>query len=265
MNKLLVYIVSYERKSYTQGTIELISQSLPPNSQIIVCDNGSTDGTREWLKENQEKYNLGLIFPDKNLRVGGAWTLLTSYFEEDEFDYVLLLDNDGWVLPSEKDWFEVCMKLFDSDPTIGSLGLQKEREQGYFSMGKNADPNFQNKKSFENQEYYDTVFYAAFRLDKFKLWHQTMKDWPHLFIGDKLGRHYNSLGFRTIKITPGYIVDVSEYNFNNKSHEEYNVNFYKRERDTVEFERRLNLHSTQEKDKEFIINNFGEKYLKYLD
>jgi glycosyltransferase involved in cell wall biosynthesis len=54
MDKLLIYIVSYQRKSYTQGTIKLLQNNIPKNSQIIVCDNGSTDGTREWLEENQE-------------------------------------------------------------------------------------------------------------------------------------------------------------------------------------------------------------------
>ena len=62
-DKLLVCIVSYQRKSFTQGTIESIYKLKPKNTQIIVCDNGSTDGTREWLQENQEKYELGLLFP----------------------------------------------------------------------------------------------------------------------------------------------------------------------------------------------------------
>ena len=51
MNKLLIYIVSYQRKEYTQGTIEAAHKQKPNNSQIIVCDNGSTDGTREWYKK----------------------------------------------------------------------------------------------------------------------------------------------------------------------------------------------------------------------
>jgi len=72
MDKLLIYIVSYQRKSYTIGTIKLLNQVKPENSQIIVCDNGSTDGTREWLTENQDKYDLGLLFPEQNLRVGGS-------------------------------------------------------------------------------------------------------------------------------------------------------------------------------------------------
>ncbi len=264
MNKLLIYIVSYERKSYTQGTIELIHKLKPENSQIIVCDNGSTDGTREWLEENQDKYELGLIFPDKNLRVGGAWTLLTNYFKEDAFDYILLLDNDGWVLPKEKNWYEQCLELFNSDSKIGSLGLQQERNPGYFSMGKTFDPNFNNKLSFNNFEVYDTIFYAAFRLDKFSLWHNTMKNWPHQFIGDKIGRHYNSLGYRTLKITPGFIVDVSEYNFNNESHREYNVEFHKKERTTEEFNRRITTHSTSQDEKNFIESKFGKHFLKYF-
>ena len=90
MDKLLIYIVSYQRKSYTQGTIKLLQNNIPKNSQIIVCDNGSTDGTREWLEENQEKYDLGLIFPEENLRVGGAWMLLTNYYKPTDFDYIFL-------------------------------------------------------------------------------------------------------------------------------------------------------------------------------
>ena len=264
MDKLLIYIVSYQRKSYTQGTIEALSKVLPQNSEIIICDNGSTDGTREWLEENQEKYNLGLLFPDENLRVGGAWTLLTNYFDENEFDYVLLLDNDGWILPNQKNWFEQCLELFNSDPKIGSLGLQNERKPGYFSMEKTFDPNFNSKTPFNSFEIYDTVFYAAFRLDKFNLWYQTMRNWPHKFIGDKIGRHYNSLGYRTIKTTPGFIVDASEYNFDNEEHKEYNVDFYKKERDNIEYERRMKMHSSTDNNKKYITDNFGKEFLKYM-
>jgi glycosyltransferase involved in cell wall biosynthesis len=263
MEKLLIYIVSYQRKSYTVGTIQLLNEVKPENSQIVVCDNGSIDGTREWLEENQGKYDLGLLFSDDNLRVPGAWGLLTNYFDPQDFDYVLLLDNDNWLAP-DKTWFNQCMELFDSNPQIGSLGLQHEKNPGYFSMEKTFDPNFNNKVKFNNVEVYDTVFYAGARLDRFDLWHQTMSNWPHKFIGDKLGRHYNSLGYRTIKITPGFIVDISEYNFDNKEHREYNIDFYKKERDDVEFQRRMEMHSTNENMKTYIINTFGEEYLKFL-
>lgn len=263
MEKLLIYIVSYQRKSYTQGTIECIHKVKPKNSQIIVCDNGSTDGTREWLQKNQEKYELGLLFPEKNLRVPGAWELITKYFSENDFDYVLPLDNDNWFLP-DMTWFKQCLELFQSDPKIGSLGLQRERKLGYFSMGKTFDSNFNNKTTFNGLEIYDTVFYAGARLDRFSLWYKTMNNWPHKFIGDKIGRHYNSLGYRTIKLTPGFIVDISEYNFDNEEHKEYNIDFYKRERTEEGFKRRITSHSTSEKEKNYISSNFGKEFLKYL-
>lgn len=263
MDKLLIYIVSYQRKSYTQGTIEALNKVRPSNSEVIICDNGSTDGTRKWLEDNQEKYNLTLLFPDSNLRVGGAWTLLTNYFTPNDFDYILLLDNDGWFLP-KSNWYKDCLDIFESHINIGSLGLQQERKPGYFSMEKTFDPNYNNKKKFKDLGFYDTVYYAAFRLDKFDLWYKAMSNWPHKFIGDKLGVYYNSLGYRTLKLTPGYIIDVSEYNFDNKEHLEYNIDFYNKERDQEEYHRRIKMHSTQEQDKHFIINMFGSEYLKYI-
>ena len=113
MNRLLIHINCYNRKSFTQGTIKLVHRVKPRGSQIVVCDNGSTDGTREWLEENQEKYELGLIFPNQNLRCPGSWKLLTKYFSPDDFDYVLPLDNDAWFLPQETDWYSQCLDLFN--------------------------------------------------------------------------------------------------------------------------------------------------------
>lgn len=267
--KLLIYIVSYQRKSFTQGTIECAFKSKPKNAQIIVCDNGSTDGTREWLEKNQDKYELGLIFPEENLRVGGAWTLLTRYYDENDFDYVLPLDNDCWLLP-DKEWFNQCLEIFNSDLSIGSLGLHLRPNPGHIETG--LDPNYHNKKSFNNLEYYDTVLYAHCRLDKFSLWHRTMSNWPHKFIGDKIGGHYNSLGYRTLKIVNGFIVDISQYGMNNKDHKEYYRWFFKRERNIETQDQfnevfdNFNKRSQEQEDPvTFTTRVFGKEFLKYLN
>ena len=267
MEKLLIYIVSYQRKSYTQGTIECISKVKPINSQIIVCDNGSTDGTREWLKDNQEKYGLGLIFPEENLRVPRAWNLLTNYYGENDFNYILPLDNDCWLLP-DKEWFNKCLEIFNSDSSIGSLGIHNERKPGTFVFEEQKDPNYDLRKPFNNKiKYYDTVLYAGARLDKFSLWHQTMSNWSHKFIGDKIGRSYNSQGYRTVKITPGFIVDISETNFNNENHQEYNQWFFERERDGKNgsaYNKKYSKSYGKTQTHDFVTENFGKEFIKFL-
>ena len=45
--RLLILIVSYQRKEYTMGNILSLSKIRPKNAEILVVDNGSTDGTRE--------------------------------------------------------------------------------------------------------------------------------------------------------------------------------------------------------------------------
>lgn len=263
MKELAVLIVSYQRKEYTIGTIKNAYRVLPSNSQIFVIDNGSNDGTRNWLQENQEKYNLGLIFPEENLRVGGAWTLFTNYYQPNDFNYILLLDNDLWMIPNQN-WFEYCMSVFNSDPKIGSLGLFNERNPGLYAKEQIKDHNYDRRVPFKDREIYNTIYYAGGRLDKFNLWHQTMNKWPHKYIGDKIGRNYNSKGFKTIKITPGFLTDISIYNFDNPKHEEYNRWFYSKERDPNEYKRVSSLVYDQENLKKFVIDTYGEEYLKYI-
>ena len=143
--------------------------------------------------------------------------------------------------------------------------LGPPRDTSVFDKVK--DENYDNRKTFKKLEYYDTVFFAAFRLDKFSLWHKAMSNWPHKFIGDKIGRHYNSLGYRTLKITPGFIVDISECNFNNESHQEYNQWFFEKERDGKNgsaYNYKISGSFEKNHTHDFVTENFGKEFIKFL-
>jgi hypothetical protein len=139
-------------------------------------------------------------------------------------------------------------------------------------MEKTFDLNFNNKTPFQHFETYDTVYYAGARLDKFELFHKTMNSWPHNFIGDKIGRSYNSQGYRTVKITPGFIIDISEYNMDNEEHRDYYKGFFKRERNIKnqdEFDTFFENYNKKieklESSEEFVTKIFGRGFIKYLN
>lgn len=93
--KLAVYTLTRDRLDYTKRMLEQLKNCGEEFDHFIV-DNGSTDGTQEWLKD--------AIKLPKNT---GLWTainillLYTNHFHD--YRYVLKLDNDlefpedGWL------------------------------------------------------------------------------------------------------------------------------------------------------------------------
>lgn len=64
-----------------------------PNFEVVVIDNGSTDGTKEWVGSNYP--NVTLLRTDRNLGYSGGLNFGMKYaFEHEEVDYVLLTNND---------------------------------------------------------------------------------------------------------------------------------------------------------------------------
>ncbi len=119
MAKTLIVIISYNARRYTQDCIQSIRAKLDPATyQIVVVDNASTDGIREWLEEQSD---ILLIKNSTNVGFGPACnqgvaaTAGTEFADSDVF----LLNSDtvmtGTALP------RMISALYSGDD-IGAVG-----------------------------------------------------------------------------------------------------------------------------------------------
>jgi GT2 family glycosyltransferase len=90
---LAALVVTYQRLGPLQRTVARLRAE--PVDRICIVDNGSTDGTREWLSSLDEP-RLRLIHAPRNLGgAGGFETGLRLLTEQDDPDWVLLMDDDA--------------------------------------------------------------------------------------------------------------------------------------------------------------------------
>jgi GT2 family glycosyltransferase len=83
--KVAAITITYNRLELTKQTIESFYSKTNVNAHLFI-DNGSTDGTQEWIKQFDH------IQLNKNY--GIAYALATAVKSLDDFDYILKLDND---------------------------------------------------------------------------------------------------------------------------------------------------------------------------
>lgn len=113
--KTSIIILTYNNLEYTKDCIEsIIKYTKKGTYEIIVVDNLSTDGTREWLKEQK---NLKVILNDENLGFpkGCNQGIKTANTNND----ILLLNNDTIVT---ENWLKNLQNCLHSDPIIGAVG-----------------------------------------------------------------------------------------------------------------------------------------------
>jgi GT2 family glycosyltransferase len=118
--KVLIIIVTYNRKDYVANLLASLKEIDFTNYHIVVIDNASTDGTVEHLKEHFP--HLTLLVNSVNTGGSGGFTRGLQYaFEQEGYDYYWLLDNDVVV---SKDSLKHLVSTLEKNRDIAVAGSQ---------------------------------------------------------------------------------------------------------------------------------------------
>ena len=125
MTKDLVSIIipCFNAIEYTKQCIESVLLQTDINYELILINNGSTDGTKKYFDKLQNKLKLNkclkkvtIIQSTKNLGVAKALNLGIS---KSIGKYICYINNDVIVT---KDWLRKIVKAANSDEKIGAVG-----------------------------------------------------------------------------------------------------------------------------------------------
>jgi GT2 family glycosyltransferase len=123
--KLLTCVVTYNRLAYTQRCIGSYLDTVGSDAHLVIVDNGSTDGTREWLGQ----FGDHVIYSDTNLYPGAACNRGWDAGLE-RFDAKLLhrSDNDIEYLPGWRREVESVLADWPEVSLLGLLNLHEDRQ-----------------------------------------------------------------------------------------------------------------------------------------
>ncbi len=99
-------VLTYNQLKYTQKCIASIYKNTKLKFELIIIDNGSTDGTINYLKTIKKKHNnIKLILNHKNIGVAASWN---QGIKHSQADYIAILNNDIIVTPN---WLRNCIQF----------------------------------------------------------------------------------------------------------------------------------------------------------
>ncbi len=114
MNKLVsIIIINWNGKEHLQICLPSLSRQTYKNIEIIVVDNGSSDGSVEYIKKNFP--HIILVLNKKNLGFAEANNI--GYLQT-KGDFVLFLNNDTKVT---ENFLTPLVNIFKNDQTIGGV------------------------------------------------------------------------------------------------------------------------------------------------
>lgn len=89
--KILAAVVTYNRKTLLERCFLALKEQTYKTFEILVIDNGSTDGTSEWLHSNGISY----ITQENSGGAGGFYRAVDEALHRN-FDWIWCMDDDGF-------------------------------------------------------------------------------------------------------------------------------------------------------------------------
>lgn len=149
MNDLTgIMLVTFNRLNLTKQTLESLLKTTHSPFCLIVIDNGSTDGTSEYItnfcqensgKDNFISHSIKINKDNKGIAIGRNQALKLAS-ETSTINWLCTLDNDV-ILPDN--WLGQAQTIIKENPGMGAVGVNFEKES--FPLVKSGQMEFQLK------------------------------------------------------------------------------------------------------------------------
>jgi GT2 family glycosyltransferase len=181
--------ITYNRLELTKSTLESFYAKTNVDRHVFV-DNGSTDGTQEYLRSRYEH-----IFLDSNHGITDAFVMAASQLKD--YDFILKLDND--IETVTDDIINKMLKFYE----LNGLGFVCS------PIDLNLDRNYKPKSfgyGFLNGYKVDFVTHTggAFQLIPNEICQRLIDEYQSFKLGDQaIGNYYIGQGYK-----PVYLMDL---------------------------------------------------------
>lgn len=131
-------ILTHNNLASTKKCIEKIYENTENRFLLFIFDNGSTDGTREYLSSFKYK-NVIAIKSDRNIGVIRGRNFIYDFSKSYDYDYICFLDNDQFV---QNDWDTAYLSLMNTYDIVGKEAWQMRKDFTPFRRIKNEMEHF---------------------------------------------------------------------------------------------------------------------------
>lgn len=124
-----IMMVTYNRLKLTKDTFKLALNTAGKKFNLIIVDNGSADGTVEWLRskdyhcEYVESTTLVMLPENRGIAYGRNAALKAAKAKRPNTRYYCTLDNDIGIRGG---WLADCCEVVEYVPRIGMCGVNLE-------------------------------------------------------------------------------------------------------------------------------------------
>jgi glycosyltransferase involved in cell wall biosynthesis len=116
-----LFYLACNRLEFTRETFETLLANTDWKfvNELFVYDDGSIDGTREWLEENVSRAPVKVSF--RKTAFGSPVTAMVDFIRSSTMPVLAKTDNDAMLPPG---WLAASLKVLDAHPELSLLGIE---------------------------------------------------------------------------------------------------------------------------------------------
>ena len=140
--KVAAVVVTYNRLEYLKDCVKGLRSQTYKNMNIVIVNNGSTDGTKEWLGAEKDL----IIINQENSGGAGGFYIGMKYMYENNYDALWMMDDDG--IPSSNQLEELVRVSLKYKIDYANALVVNRDDHNTLSTGNYYNPNEYSKTEY---------------------------------------------------------------------------------------------------------------------